>query len=400
MQEHEKKGLMHLTSITYMLPVRTEAEQTLKKAITWARDHQDKAFESILLSDLSQVEVIHGEAGEAKQMVFEAERIAKETGKPGPIFIARFARSFLERMYGNPQKTIELTEGMIESLRKTFSLPALPNVMFMRGVALAEIGRVEEGIAVLKDGVDVFERFGAVHRLGSLLNSLGYCYGEIHQYTDAWRLNLKGEEIARRMMKEYPLGRHLYAEIAAQAIVNLLENLFDQGKVDAAWDRMNAFKQESRSKDYDLFRHRWESRMNYLGGQIFLFRNELTKADALIQQGIKEARTLHFKKREGGFLQLLGEIQTRRNKPENAIANLGEAISILEEVGNPRHLWQAHAALASAYNKMGRHSEEQEHWGTAAEIIQNTANGLSDRELREGFLHADPIQRILAKAEG
>lgn len=332
-------------------------------------------------------------------MVLDAERIAMETGKPAPIFTARVIRAFIERLLGDPQKTIDLTEGMIESLRKTFSLPALPNVMFMRGVALAEIGRIEDAIAMMRDGVDMLERCGAVYRLGSLLNSLGYCYSEIQQHADAWRLNLKGEEVARRQMREYPLGRHLYAEIVAQANVNLMENLFDQGKVDTAWDRMNVFKQESRSKEYDLFRQQWESRMNYLAAQIHLFRNEFHKADALIQEGIKTARTLNAKKREGGFLRLLGEIQTRRNKPENAVANLGETISILESVGNPRQLWQAHVSLASAYNKLGRYSEEREHRGAAAEIIQNTAKGLSDRELRAGFLETKLIREILSKAE-
>jgi class 3 adenylate cyclase/tetratricopeptide (TPR) repeat protein len=399
MQEEERKGLSNLNSIMYMLPVRTEAERTLKEGITWARDRQDKAFESTLLSNLSQIAAIHGQPREARQMVLDAERIAIETGKPTPIFAARVIRAFIERLLGNPQKTIDLTEGMIESLRKTFSLPALPNVMFMRGVALAEIGRIEEAIAMMRDGVDTFEKFGAVYRLGSLLNSLGYCYSEIQQHADAWRLNLKGEEVARRQMKEYPLGRHLYAEIVAQANVNLMENLFDQGKVDAAWDRMNAFKQESRSKDYDLFRQQWESRMNYLAAQIHLFRNEYDKADVLIQEGIKAAGNLNAKKREGGFLRLLGEIQTRRNEPENAIANLGEAISILEEVGNPRQLWQAYASLASGLATHGRTGDAREYWGAAVEIIQNTANGLSDRELRTGFLDAKPIREILSKAE-
>jgi tetratricopeptide (TPR) repeat protein len=398
-QELEKKGLSNLTSIMYMVPVRTEAERNLREGITWAQDHQDKAFESTLLSNLSQIAAIHGQPREGRQMVLNAERIALETGKPAPIFAARIIRAFIERLLGNPQKTVDLTEGMIESLHKTFSLPALPNVMFMRGVALAEIGRIEDSIAMMRDGVDMLEKFGAVYRLGSLLNSLGYCYSEIHQHTNAWRLNLKGEEVARRQMRQYPLGRHLYAEIVAQANVNLMENLFDQGKVDAAWDRMNAFKQESRRKDYDLFRQQWESRMNYLTAQIHLFRNESDKADALIQEGIKTARTLKAKKREGGFLRLLGEIQTRRKELENAVTNLGEAISILEGVGNPRQLWQAHDSLASAYNKLGRRSEQREHRGAAAEIIQNTANGLSDRELREGFLEAKPIREILSKAE-
>jgi tetratricopeptide (TPR) repeat protein len=230
------------------------------------------------------------------------------------------------------------------------------------------------------------------------MNTLGYCYSEIHQHNHAWELNLKGEEIARRQMKDYPLGRHLYAEIVAQANVNLMENLFDQGKVDAALDRMNDFKEESKSKDYDLFRHQWESRMNYLAAQICLSRNELAKANTITEEGIKTAQTLQSKKRQGSFLNVLGEIQVRRNKPDNAMAKLTDAIDHLKKVKNPRQLWQAHRTFASAYNKLGRRSEEQEHLGIAAKVIQNTANGLSDLDLREGFLNAEPIRQILTKA--
>ncbi len=102
---------------------------------------------------------------------------------------------------------------------------------------------------------------------------------------------------------------------------------------------------------------------------------------------------------EGGFLRLLGEVRFRRNELDHAIDNLNEAILILKEVGNPRKLWQAHASLASAFSKLGGLSEAREQWGAAAEVIRGVANGLSDYELREGFLKARPIREILLKAE-
>jgi hypothetical protein len=52
-----------------------------------------------------------------------------------------------------------------------------------------------------------------------------------------------------------------------------------------------------------------------------------------------------------------------------------------------------------AFKKLGKSSEAREQWGAAAEVIHNLANGLSDRGLREGFLKAVPIHRILSKAE-
>jgi Flp pilus assembly protein TadD len=178
-----------------------------------------------------------------------------------------------------------------------------------------------------------------------------------------------------------------------------MENLFDEGKIDEAWDRMESLKEESRSDDYDMVRYVWESRMNYLAAQILLQRNEIGQAEVLIGENLERARTQGMKKREGGFLRLLGKVQIRRNESENAIENFNEAAVILNEVGNPRQLWQAHASLASAHDKLGRVSEARNQWGVAAEVIRKTANGLSDRELREGFLRAEPIREILSKAE-
>jgi Flp pilus assembly protein TadD len=106
----------------------------------------------------------------------------------------------------------------------------------------------------------------------------------------------------------------------------------------------------------------------------------------------------HLKKREGGFLRLLGEIQIRKGESDNAMKNIGEAITILEEVGNPRQLWQAHSSLASAFHKLGRSSEAKDQWGAASAVIRDLANGISDRELKEGFLGAEPIREILSKA--
>jgi Flp pilus assembly protein TadD len=104
----------------------------------------------------------------------------------------------------------------------------------------------------------------------------------------------------------------------------------------------------------------------------------------------------HTKKIEGRFLRLLGEVQMKRNDSDNAISSIGEAILILKEVGNPRQLWEAHASLALAYEKLRRESDARVQWGAAAEVIHGTANGLSDRNLREGFLNAKPIREILA----
>jgi tetratricopeptide (TPR) repeat protein len=194
------------------------------------------------------------------------------------------------------------------------------------------------------------------------------------------------------------MGRQMAAEVAAQASVNLMENLFDQGNPDGAWDRIESFKRESGGDDFARGRDVWYARMDYLASQILLQRENVDQAESMITKNLEKSRREHMRKNEGRFLRLLGEVQMRRNESDNAIRSLSEAILILKGVGNPRQLWQAYASLASAYDKLGRQSEAKEPWGAAAEVIHITANGLSDRELREGFLNAKQIREILAKA--
>jgi tetratricopeptide (TPR) repeat protein len=188
------------------------------------------------------------------------------------------------------------------------------------------------------------------------------------------------------------------AEIVAQANVNLMENLFDQGKTEEVWNRIKPFEEESKSPDYYRSRDRWLARLDFLTSLILLQREKVDEAWVKIAKNLEISKRQHTKKIEGRFLRLFGEVQMKRNESENALRSLSEAVLILKEVENPRQLWQAHASLASAYSKLRRESEAREQWGAAAEVIQKTANRLSDRELREGFLSAKPIRGILAKA--
>jgi tetratricopeptide (TPR) repeat protein len=286
------------------------------------------------------------------------------------------------------------------STQEMYNITYLMYLLNHRGMALAEIGRIEEAIAILKYGIDLAEKYGVVIRMGALFNTLGYCYSEIHHPDRAWGFNVKSAEISRGLAGQDSLGRRQFLEMAAQGSVNMMENLYDQGELEKAWSGMELLKEEAKSNDFDFFRYRWESRMNYLAVQILLWRNDFDQANFVIQENLERARKTHMRKREGGFSRLLGEVQIRRGESDNAITNISEAIAILKEVGNARQLWQAHASLASAFDKLGKSSEAREQWGAAAEVIQNLANGLSDRELREGFLQADPIRGTLSKGNG
>jgi tetratricopeptide (TPR) repeat protein len=396
--DYERESMGFLGFLMYLWPVKADAEQIFEDGIARARELEDRVLEGSVLASSALHLAMHGQPYRASQMMVEAERIASETEDLTAIGMTRFTRSVTERWIGRPARSLELTDGLIEALRSMSYELIVTYLIGMRGVALAEVGRIEEALEILRHRVDICEKLGVNIRLGVLYNTLGYCYSEIHQPRKAWEFNLKSEALARRLMKENPMGVRQFAEIAAQANVNLMENLFDQGKVDAAWERMQSLRKESRSEDFDMFRHQWESRMDYLGAQILIHRNHVDEAEVLIRRNLEKVREQHARKREGGFLRLLGEVRMKRGERENAIGDLREGIVILEEVGNPRQLWQARSALAAAFDQSGRSSEAREQWCAAAEVIQQVAGGLSGPELKEGFLAADPIRGILSNA--
>jgi tetratricopeptide (TPR) repeat protein len=253
-------------------------------------------------------------------------------------------------------------------------------------------------LGLFREGIEICEKSGSNFYLVRLYNCLGYCYSEICDPGKAWNWNERSEEAARKLMSQYPMGRQLAAEVVAQASVNMMENLFDQGNPDGAWDRIKSLETESKGDDFAKARYVWYARMQYLASQILLQQENVGQAEPIITKNLENSRREHKRKNEGRFLRLLGEVQMKRGESDNAIWSLSEAIMILKEVGNPRQLWQAYASLASAYGKLRRVSEAEEQWGAAAEVIQKTAIGLSDRELRESFLSAKPIRDILAKA--
>ncbi|HME42441.1 MAG TPA: adenylate/guanylate cyclase domain-containing protein [Syntrophorhabdales bacterium] len=373
---------------------REEAIKWYEEGIARAREVGDKAAESHIRSIEGFYLCSLGHRAEGYPIVVEAEPMALQTGNQRSIGYNRVARACAERWLGRPGKTVELTEGLTDALSKIFNLSLLSVLIFVRGTALAELGRIEEALAALKYGIDLCEKFGGALLLGRLYNAVGYCYGEIHNPEEAWKWNLKSEAIARKLMT----GNHIAAESVANADVNLMENLFDQGRNEEVWGRIKAFEEEAKTPDYYRGRDRWEGRLDFLASLILLQRGNVDEAGARITKHLEISRREHTKKIEGRFLMLLGEVQMKRNESDNAIQSLNEAVLILKEVGNPRRLWEAHASLASVYDRVRHESDARQHWGAAVDAIRRTASGLSDPNLREGFFNAKPIRDIFSRA--
>jgi class 3 adenylate cyclase/tetratricopeptide (TPR) repeat protein len=398
MIEYERKCYFILAHNTISWHSQSESKQILSDGLARARSTGDKILESQMMSFRALNACAFSSIKKGYEIALDAGKIALEAKDPFSILFARIQRSYPERWLGRPEKSADLSKDFVETTRKLGNLASASLIMGTRGINLAEIGQIEKGIELLQRGIEFDEKFGVFFKYALKINGLGYCYAELFDSKMALGFNSRAEKIARELFDKFPNGRLNHAEMIAQSRINVFENLFDQGKIDEAWNQLQTFEKESRSGDYDFLRYIWESRMYVLAARILVCRNELEQAESVVRENLLIVMEQGSGKRQGSFLRLLGEVQMRRNEFDSAIENLHKAINILMGVGNARKLWEAHQTLALAFDKMGRGSEAQDQWGHAVAVIKKFVNGLSDKGFQDGFLSAGPVREILAKA--
>jgi class 3 adenylate cyclase/tetratricopeptide (TPR) repeat protein len=396
--EYEMNSLKRMAVTVYFLESEQEADDVFMQALTRARHFKDLSLESIALSIKALRIALYEDPLRGYQKILQSQEIALKSSDPVAIGAAGLLKANIERWLGQPGKAIASSEGFFDILMAVFDYPTAISLIILRGMALAEVGRISEAIKLLEMGIDITLKSNASYRLSTLYNCLGFCYSEICLPEKAWELNRKSESISGEEMRKFEFGRRQHAEAYAQARVNLMENLFDQGMIDRAWDLLDPFKVQTKSADFDMGRIHQETRLGYLEGRLLIQKGELDQAEKLIMTFLESSEKKGLTKRLGGFLRLLGEVQMKRREPGKAIETLNKSVEILKKVGNHRQLWTAHTSLASAYERKGKGSEAREQWQVAKGTAEGTAQGIEDETLKKDFLDTEPIREIFTNA--
>jgi tetratricopeptide (TPR) repeat protein len=328
------------------------------------------------------------------ETIQEALRMAEESKQPVPILVIRFTLGAITRWRGEPLRGLEYTEGMVEILHSMFNLGLAGLISFWRGQILTDVGRYSEAIRLQGKWIDTFEQNPNHLLLGRFYNCQGWTHSEVYDLEKALSLNSRSMEVGDMVVKN-PVNIYSAMEMRAQTEVNLMENAFEMGKVTDAWDHILRFEEESMHPDFAFLRNRWLGRMEDLKGNILLSRGDLDSAEALARESLEGSRKRKYKKYVGKAERLLGKVLAERQAHDQAEARLKSAVSELEEVGNPKQLWITHTALARLYGKMGRPDLEREQWQAAKAIVETTAAGLVDEQLRTTFLNAAPVREII-----
>ena len=80
---------------------------------------------------------------------------------------------------------------------------------------------------------------------------------------------------------------------------------------------------------------------------------------------------------------------------QRAIGQLHEARILAEKIGLPKELWQCQSKIGELHEQCGQTEEAREAFSLAAQILRMLAGNIGDEKLREGFLSAARVRRVL-----
>jgi class 3 adenylate cyclase/tetratricopeptide (TPR) repeat protein len=388
--------LSYIPALIYNTTLKDNTPHICERGLELARNLGDEGAEAILKTFYAYWRY-NWQGSDEYETFHSCVAMAEKSGQPKAVVTAQGYLSILERWRGNPQRALELIEGFPELLQSMFFIRDANHLNLMFSWFLTELGRYKEALRYLEQGLDIAGKNSLYFFIFRYYNTLGWTYSELYSLKKAFHFNNQALEnlIA---LKKNPAMIYIVSEIRAMTEVNLMENKFEMGKADEAWEDLTRFEEETASSDYDFSRDRWDARMKDLKGVMLLKRGDLDGAEEIVRQGLEVATKRQYKKYIGRAERLSGQILAERAAYDPAEAKLKEALSKLDEVGNPKQLWITHTALARLYKKMNRPDLEREQWQTAASVVKSTADDLEDEELRTTFINAKPVQEILENA--
>jgi tetratricopeptide (TPR) repeat protein len=95
------------------------------------------------------------------------------------------------------------------------------------------------------------------------------------------------------------------------------------------------------------------------------------------------------------YLRSFAVLSEWEGDTKRAIGHLYEVEALAEKIGLPGELWQIEARIGELHERRGEVGEAQQAFFRAARTLRDLAAKIKDEGLREGFLAAPRVRRVL-----
>jgi DNA-binding SARP family transcriptional activator/predicted ATPase len=95
------------------------------------------------------------------------------------------------------------------------------------------------------------------------------------------------------------------------------------------------------------------------------------------------------------YLRSMAVLSEFEGDTQRAIGQLHEARALAEKIGLPKELWQSQSKIGELHEQRGQTEEAREAFSLAAQTLRMLAESIGDEKLREDFLSAARVRRVL-----
>ena len=345
-----------------------------------------------------------------------------------------FARGRFEESAAYAKEGAELSRELAERRPPRASLPSMPSaialsaswragtktmeVQFLAVLAYDRIlqGHLGEGIGIARLSLDVSRE---VHERAEATGSLALGLGlvEIGEYERALERCRRGTELARKAQNPVVLWHNLdHLGRAYDALLDLkrarmvreemLEVSARAGPLYEAFTSTRLCKVAVLSEDWEgAYSH--IRRAHQVGTSFDVFDGLYLHYgfEALLRGGDERSareeadrfaeRARANERDRMAYLRCLAVLSEFEGDTQGALDRLRGAEALAEKIGLPGELWQIQSKIGELHEQHGHTEEAWEAFSLAAQTLRMLAGNIGDEELREGFLSAARVRRVL-----
>ncbi len=289
---------------------------------------------------------------------------------------------------------IDISQRTLETFGEKTDLLAYLFGRWTQCLARISVGEHQYALDWLMEDVPFAERTGVILMYLRALNTVGFLYGDLHDFDNALDWNRRGLEAALAAGLPDP-------EVECNAALNVGDNLMGLGKLDEAEEQYawveKIYRNPTLVQRFMLWRYSQHMLHSY--GELHLLRGDQKKALSFADECLELARRSESPKNEVKAHRLRGQVFAADGRLDDAMNELTRAIDIGREIGNAGQLWRSYAALGEMLANAGRRDEARAAYDHAMQLIDRIAGGLTDTKLRDTFLSSGAVVAVSAGAK-
>ena len=363
-------------------PALTYARQAIETA-------QNTDAKEVLARGYLTMGIVHEVTGVLDQSQQEAEKalaISRSVGDAEHQSIALLVLGEYKNWQGQYAEAVQAQAEAIQMIRDHHLFDVLLYGLWAGGLSRTGQGDYEQALLTLNEGYVLSEKVGDEIWHNRILNSLGWLYGECGALEQAFDLNRRCAENARKRGDP---------ELIANAELNLGDIFLAQGDLSSAQELLEGVHRLVQNPDTSVWMQwRYSMHLFISLGELWLRRGNPTQAETFADQCLDLATRSNSRKYIVKGHRLRGEVALAHRQFDVAEHRLRQALEVAQAIGNPTQLWKTHCAIGHLHTETKRLEQAQLAYRAACDVIDQVKANLDNPDLQAGLSHSLQIQQV------